>query len=376
LKITSVATHVLEAPLSEPFGWSFSSTSVRASCIVEIGADDGTVGWGECYGPARINAAIVAAFKDRLIGSDPRATDVIWMDLYNHFRDYGQKGVVISAISGIDIALWDLKGRHFGVPAAMLLGGATRTAVDAYATGTYRRGSRDPLDYIVEEVKGHVADGFKAVKLKIGFGVAQDVELIKAVRAAIGPDVGLMLDANHGFDVLEAIALGRAVADQDIGWFEEPVVPDELDSYVEVRKGQPIPVAGGECEFTRWGFREVFLRRAIDIVQPDTCAAGGLSECKKIADMAAAFGVRYVPHVWGTGIGLAASLQLLAVLPHVPPRLTPREPMLELDRSEHPFRQEILTAPIEAIDGRVTIPTAPGLGIEVDRAALERFRVA
>jgi len=375
LKIIDVATHVLEAPLSEPFGWSFSSTSVRASCLVEIRADDGTTGWGECYGPARINAAIVAAFKDRLIGRDPRATDVIWMDLYNHFRDYGQKGVVISAISGIDIALWDLKGRHFGVPASMLLGGATRAAVDAYATGTYRRGTGDPLVYIVEEVRGHVADGFKAIKLKIGFGVAQDADLIRTVRKAIGPGVGLMLDANHGYDVLEAIALGRAVADLDIGWFEEPVVPDELDSYLEVRKGQLIPVAGGECEFTRWGFREVFQRRAIDIVQPDTCAAGGLSECKKIADMAAAFGIRYVPHVWGTGIGLAASLQLLAVLPHVPPRLTPREPMLELDRSEHPFRQAILKTPIEAIDGRVTIPTAPGLGIEVDRSALERFHV-
>lgn len=376
MKITHVETHVLEAPLSEPFGWSFSSTAVRASCLVEIRTDDGLTGWGECYGPPRINASIVAALKGRLIGRDPRATDVIWMDLYNHFRDYGQKGVVISAISGIDIALWDLKGRHFGVPVAMLLGGAERTAVDAYATGTYRRGSGDPLDYIVEEVSGYAREGFKAVKLKIGFGVAEDVRLIKAVRAAIGPGVGLMLDANHGFDVLEAIAVGRAVADLDIGWFEEPVVPDELDSYVAVRQGQPIPVAGGECEFTRWGFREVLQRRAMDIVQPDTCAAGGLSECKKIADMAAAFGIRYVPHVWGTGIGLAAALQLLAALPHVPPRHTPRAPMLELDRSEHPFRQAVLTAPLEHVDGRVAIPTGPGLGIEVDRAAIARFKVA
>jgi len=376
MKITHVETHVLEAPLSEPFGWSFSSTAVRASCLVEIRTDDGLTGWGECYGPPRINASIVAALKGRLIGRDPRTTDVIWMDLYNHFRDYGQKGVVISAISGIDIALWDLKGRHFGVPVAMLLGGAERTAVDAYATGTYRRGSGDPLDYIVEEVSGYAREGFKAVKLKIGFGVAEDVRLIKAVRAAIGPGVGLMLDANHGFDVLEAIAVGRAVADLDIGWFEEPVVPDELDSYVAVRQGQPIPVAGGECEFTRWGFREVLQRRAMDIVQPDTCAAGGLSECKKIADMAAAFGIRYVPHVWGTGIGLAAALQLLAALPHVPPRHTPRAPMLELDRSEHPFRQAVLTAPLEHVDGRVAIPTGPGLGIEVDRAAIARFKVA
>jgi D-galactarolactone cycloisomerase len=376
VKIAAVRAHVLEAPLSEPFGWSFSSTSVRASCIVEITSDSGLTGWGECYGPARINAAIVDALKARLIGRDPVATDVIWMDLYNHFRDYGQKGVVLSAISGIDIALWDLKGRHFGVPVSTLLGGASRTSVDAYATGTYRRGKGDPLDYIVEEVKGYVREGFKAVKLKIGFGVVEDVVLIRAVRTAIGPDVGLTLDANHGFDALEAIALGRAVADLDIGWFEEPVVPDDLGSYIEVRRGQPIPVAGGECEFTRWGFREVFLRRAMDIVQPDTCAAGGLSECKKIADMAAAFGVRYLPHVWGTGIGLAASLQLLAVLPDVPPRHTPRAPLLEFDRSEHPFRQAVLQSPIEHVRGRVEIPDGPGLGIEINRSALESFRAA
>ena len=376
MKIKDVRTHVLEAPLSEPFGWSFSSTSVRASCLVEVTSDSGITGWGECYGPARINAAIVEALKGRLIGRDPTATDVIWMDLYNHFRDYGQKGVVLSAISGIDIALMDLKGRHFGVPASTLLGGAVRTSVDAYATGTYRRGSGDPLDYIVDEVKGYVREGFGAVKLKIGFGVAEDAALIRAVRKAVGPGIGLMLDANHGFDALEAIALGRVVADQDIGWFEEPVVPDDLDSYVEVRRGQPIPVAGGECEMTRWGFREVFMRRAIDIVQPDTCAAGGLSECKKIADMAAAFGVRYVPHVWGTGIGLAASLQLLAALPDVPPRHAPRPPILEFDRSEHPFRQAVLKTPIEHENGRVAIPMGPGLGVDVDREGIARFRVA
>jgi D-galactarolactone cycloisomerase len=248
--------------------------------------------------------------------------------------------------------------------------------VRAYATGTYRLKSGDPLDYIVREVKGYVKEGFSAVKLKIGFGVNEDEKLIRAVRDAIGPDIGLMLDANHGFDALEAIELGRRVAPLDIGWFEEPVVPDDLDSYVEVRRGQPIPVAGGECEFTRWGFRDVLTRRAIDILQPDTCAAGGLSECKKIADMATAFGVRYVPHVWGCGVGLAASLQLLAVLPHSPPRHTPLEPILEFDRSEHPFRQEVLTSPLEHKGGIVAIPDGPGLGIEIDRDTIKKFSVA
>jgi D-galactarolactone cycloisomerase len=166
----------------------------------------------------------------------------------------------------------------------------------------------------------------------------------------------------------------RSSTDLDVGWFEEPVIPEDLASYREVRRGQPVPVAGGECEYTRWGFREIFTTRAMDIVQPDTCAAAGLSECRKIADMAAAFGVRYVPHVWGTGVALAASLQLLAVLPHSPLRRTPLEPILEFDRSELPFRQAVLTRPIEHGRGIVRSPDGPGLGIDIDRDALARYR--
>jgi len=373
LTIADLRVHVLEAPLTEPFHWSFNGTSVRAACIVEVVADDGTTGWGECFGPAPLNAAIVSAYARRLIGADALATDAIWQDLYGAYRDQGQKGLAISALSGVDIALWDLKGKHFGVPVHRLLGGPLRTSVRAYATGTYRVEHGDPLEYVVDEVAGYVEQGFHAAKLKIGFGVDADVALIRAVRKRIGPKPRLMLDANHGYDAIEAIALGRAVADQDIDWFEEPVIPEDLMSYREVRQGQPIPVAGGECEFTRWGFREVLTSRSMDIIQPDTCAAGGISECKKIADMAAAFGVRYVPHVWGTGIALAASLQLLAVLPHSPLRLTPREPLLEFDRSEHPFRQAVLMQPIEHVQGVVQIPDGPGLGIEVNREALREF---
>ena len=134
-------------------------------------------------------------------------------------------------------------------------------------------------------------------------------------------------------------------------------------------------MAGGETEYTRFGFKEIFRRRAMDYIQPDTCAAGGLSECKKIADMANAFGVRYVPHVWGTGIGLSAALHLLAVLPHNPPGRKPWEPMLEFDRSEHPARQAVMTTPIEHERGVVKIPTGPGLGIEIDKQTLAEFTV-
>ena len=373
MKIADVRVHVLEAPLTEPFHWSFNGTRVRTACLVEIVADDGTSGWGECFGPAPLNAAIVIAYADRLIGTDPLATEAIWQELYGAYRDQGQKGLAISALSGVDIALWDLKGKHFGVPVHQLLGGPLRKSVRAYATGTYRVDQGNPLEYIVDEVARYVEQGFHAVKLKIGFDVDADVALIRAVRRKIGPKPRLMLDANHGFDAVEAIALGRAVADQNIDWFEEPVIPEDLASYRAVRQGQPIPVAGGECEYTRWGFRDVLMTRSMDIIQPDTCAAGGISECKKIADMAAAFGVRYIPHVWGTGVALAASLQLLAVLPHSPLRRTPLEPILEFDRSEHPFRQEVLTHPLEHVGGIVQIPDGPGLGIEINRDALKRF---
>jgi len=397
-RIARVRSHVLEASLSEPFAWSFTETATRGSCVVEVTTEDGLSGWGECIGPARLNAALVAAYAPLLIGQDALAVDRLWLAMYNGLRDQGQKGIALTALSGVDVALWDLRGRHWGEPVWRLMGGRFRDAVPAYATGTYRRGAgwrtlearrrdahhagedadalvRDTLSYLIDEVRGYAAEGFRSAKLKIGFGVDQDVALIRAVREAVGPRFGLMLDANHGYDAIDAIRLGRAVAHCDIGWFEEPVVPDDLDSYVEVRRGQPIPVAGGETEFTRWGFREVFARRAMDIVQPDICACGGLSEAKKIADMATAFGVRFVPHVWGTAIGLAAALQLHAVLPPSPPRHDPTEAVLEFDRSEHPFRQAVVRTPLEHVDGMVSIPDGPGLGIEIDTDAIARWRV-
>ncbi|MFM0013474.1 mandelate racemase/muconate lactonizing enzyme family protein [Paraburkholderia sediminicola] len=365
---------MLEASLSQPFAYARAWYSTRMAMIVEIETDDGLIGWGECYGPAWMTSAVVKTVTPWLIGMDPLRTDFLWQEVYARLRDHGQKGVVIEGLSGIDIALWDIKGKRFGVPAYQLMGGALRTEVQAYATGLYRRESGDPLKYLGEEAAGYVAEGFKAVKLKVGFGVEEDVAVTRAVRAAIGPDIALMVDANHAYDAIAAIRLGRMIEDQDIRWFEEPVPPEDLAGYREVKAALSIPVAGGECEFTRFGFRDVLVSRAMDIIQPDTCAAGGLSECKKIADMAVAFGTRYNPHVWGTGIAIAASLQLLAVLPaHTPPSLAVAEPMLELDRTEHPIRQALLVEPIEHVGGMVRVPEGPGLGIEVDRAALARF---
>jgi D-galactarolactone cycloisomerase len=257
------------------------------------------------------------------------------------------------------------------------MGGPLRTEVRAYATGLYRRKAGDPLKYLAEEAAGYVGEGFTAVKLKVGFGIEEDAAVTRAVREAIGPRVGLMVDANHAFDAVAAIRLGRMIERYDISWFEEPVPPEDLAGYRAIKAALSMPIAGGECEFTRYGFREQLVTRAVDIVQPDTCATGGLTECKKIADMSEAFGVRYNPHVWGTGIAIAASLQLLALLPpHTPPSLSPLEPLLEFDRTEHPIRQAILREPIEHVRGVVRVPDGPGLGIEVDQKAVARFAVS
>jgi D-galactarolactone cycloisomerase len=372
--IKSVRTHILEATLSQPFAYSRAWYDTRTAMVVEIETDTGLVGWGECYGPARMTAAVVQSVAPWLVGQDPLRTDYLWQMIYARLRDHGQKGVVIEGLSGIDIALWDIKGRHFGVPVHRLMGGPLRTEVQAYATGLYRRKSGDPLKYLAQEAASYVADGFKAVKLKVGFGVEEDAAVTHAVRDAIGSDIALMVDANHAYDAIAAIRLGRMIERHEIGWFEEPVPPEDVAGYRAVKSALRIPVAGGECEFTRFGFRDLLTSRAIDIIQPDTCAAGGLSECKKIADMAEAFGVRYNPHVWGTGIAIAASLQLLAVLPtHTPNSLAPLEPLLEFDRTEHPIRQSLLVRPIEHTNGIVRIPDGPGLGIEVNRDMLARF---
>jgi D-galactarolactone cycloisomerase len=376
MKITAIRAHILEARLSQPFAYSRAWYDTRTAMLVEIETDDGLIGWGECYGPARMTAAVVQTVAPWLIGEDPLRTDFLWQTVYARLRDHGQKGVVIEGLSGIDIALWDIKGKRFGVPVHQLLGGALRNDVQAYATGLYRRKTGAPLAYLPEEAAGYAAEGFKAVKLKVGFGIEEDAAVTRAVREAIGPGIALMVDANHAYDATAAIRLGRQIERYDIEWFEEPVPPEDVAGYRAVKSALSIPVAGGECEYTRFGFRELLVSHALDIVQPDTCAAGGLTECKKIADMSEAFGIRYNPHVWGTGVAIAASLQLLAVLPsHTPPSLAPVEPMLEFDRTEHPIRQAVLTRPIDHRNGVVMIPEGPGLGIEVNRDALARFAV-
>ncbi|MBD9542324.1 MULTISPECIES: mandelate racemase/muconate lactonizing enzyme family protein [Ensifer] len=375
MKIVAVRTHLLEHRLAVSFESASMRFDRRAHVLVEIECDDGTIGWGECLGPARPNAAVVAAYTPWLIGQDPRQTEKLWAILYNALRDQGQRGLAVTALSGIDIALWDIKGKHYRASVSMLLGGRWRESVRAYATGSFKRDGVDRVSDNALEMAERRAQGFHACKIKIGFGIEEDLRVIRAVREAIGDEMRLMIDANHGYTVTEAIRLGKAAADYDIDWFEEPVVPEQLSAYRAVRAGQPIPVAGGETWHGRYGMWPAIESRAVDILQPDLCGCGGFSEMAKITSLATLHGVRIVPHVWGTGVHIAAALQFMAAMAPDPVRVNPIEPILEFDRTENPFRQAVLKAPIEAVDGVVAIPDAPGLGIEIDRDALARFKM-
>jgi len=379
MKVTDVICHVLQSKVEQPFisarGWLYST---RASCIVEILTDEGIIGWGECYGPAAVNKTIIETqYRNRVIGRDPFDVEVVWEDLYNRIKDYGLTGMTIAALSGIDIALWDIIGRAVGKPIHKLIGGAHRTEVTAYATGLYFIDMDRLVEEAVEEAEKYVEQGFTAIKMKIGLGDPKlDLRRVAAVRQAIGPDVKLAVDANHCFTVPQAIRLGRAMEPLDLLWFEEPISPEDHDGYVEVTRALDMAVAGGENDFTRWGFRDVIARKAMDIVQPDVCAAGGISECRKIAGMASAHGVECVPHAWGSAIGLAATVQFIAALPDTPPAFRPMPPMLEFEQTPNPLRDHLARDPIVQHRGIVRVPDGPGLGIEVDRAVLAQYKVA
>ena len=378
-KIKSVKCHPVSAPIERPFtssrGWLYKT---RGSCIVEIETNDGLVGWGECYGPALVAKSYIdTQFSSRLIGRDPFDVEVIWEDLYNRMKDYGSSGMVISAMSGIDIALWDIIGKESRKPIHKLIGGCFRSEVQCYATGLYFIDMDRLVEEAVEEACGYADEGFPAIKMKIGLGdIRLDIRRVEAVRKSIPDNIRLMVDANHCYSVAQAIRIGRELEQLNIEWFEEPISPEDLDGYTEVSRALDIAIAGGENEFTRWGFRDIVARKAMDIIQPDVCAAGGISECRKIAALALAHGVECVPHAWGSVIGLAATLHFLAALPDQPPSFKPMPPLLEFEQCENPFRDLLSREPITHRSGLVQIPTGDGLGIEIDRHILERFRLS
>lgn len=309
------------------------------------------VGWGEGgqYGPPEpVAACIDHVLAPEVLGESPHDVGRIWETLYALTRDFGQKGAYIEALSALDIAFWDLKGQALGVPVHNLLGGAFRESVPAYATGCYYRGDdvlnhEESLAQLEEEAGSYVRAGFRLLKIKVGLlSVEADAQRVAAIRKAVGPQTGILVDCNHAYHAPTAIRMGRVLEQHGCLFFEEPVPPEDRNGYRQVRKALDIAVAGGEAEYTRWGFRDLIAGGCVDIAQPDICVCGGFSEWQKIVALASAYGVPVLPHVWGSGVALAAALHAVAALPPMPHTANPvplqNEPLIEFDRI--PIRSE------------------------------------
>ncbi|MEW2919565.1 mandelate racemase/muconate lactonizing enzyme family protein [Ruegeria sp. ANG10] len=387
MKINKIISHVLQYDMPEVLGYSQQYYDKRTTHLVEIQTDEGVTGWGECFGPGNVaiaNKSIVEkVIQPMVLGMDPLDKDVIWHKVYNLLRDHGQSGMPIQALSGVDIALWDISGKISGLPLHKLVGGAHRASVPCYGYGMMLRD--EPISSLASRFEDEAAKiksmGFTATKMKTGFGPKPDVKLCEAVRRGVGDDFPFMVDANHAYTTSDALFVGRALEELDAYWFEEPVAPEDIDGYRELRTSLKVNISGGEAVFNRWAWRNLLENRGIDIAQPEVCALGGVSEYLRVLSLCHVHFTPVVNHVWGSAIAVATNLHLLAAMPAIPGGLHPWEPMLEFDTTDNKFRDDLLTEPLEiqnqvkANNGRVTIPTGPGLGVEPDRDFIDHYRI-
>ena len=387
MKITRIISHVLQCDMPEELGYSQQYYTQRTAHLVEVQTDEGITGWGECFGPGRValaNRAIVEqVIQPMVLGMDPMDRDVIWHKVYNLLRDHGQKGMPLQSLSGVDIALWDIAGKVAGLPLHKLLGGAHRSDVPVYGYGMMLR--REPTPSLASRFTDEAAAirdaGFAATKMKVGFGPKDDVVLARAVRDGVGDDFRFMVDANHCYTTSDAFYVGRALDELDAYWFEEPIAPEDLDGYAELRAGLRVNISGGEAEFNRWGWKKLLESRGLDIAQPEVCALGGISEYIRVLALCHAHFTPVINHVWGSAIAVATNLQLLAAQPPLPGGLHPWEPMLEFDTTQNIFRDNLLAEPlniqqqVKVNGGRVKIPDGPGIGVEPDRDFITKYAI-
>ncbi len=340
--------------------------------IVKVTADTDLVGFGEAKAPVAPEATrevVRDLLAPCIVGADPLDIDVLWERMYGTMRLRAhQSGFLLEAISGVDIALWDLAGKALGVPVHKLLGGAYRSQVKVYASGLpgiKRLDDADAQRTLQDEARRLVAQGFRAMKVAIGFGVDVDAETVRLVREAVGSDILLLADAAGNYDVAGAGRLGRTLEGYGVGWLEAPVPPEHLDGHAQLARSLDLPIAT-DLLSTRYQVREFLMRGALDIVQPDVCRSGGLTECRKIAHLADTFGAGFAPHVSiGSAIQFAASAHLGAAVPNFV--------IMEYWISENPMGNTVLRTPLRLEDGMLVVPTGAGLGLDIVEDALLRY---
>lgn len=375
MKIIDIQCFPLRTELSRAIGFSQWYYKAKSNLVLKIICEDGTIGWGECYGPnMAIAAAIEHHFKPLLLGKNALQNEVLWNFMWKAYLDFNRHGIFMAAISGLDIAFWDIKGKALQTPVRTLLGGSD-DPIPCYATGMYYRDDKpeaEMLEELLDEAAGYVAAGFSFLKVKLGKNLSFDKELIQRFRERF-PDVILAGDANHAYNFKEAVAIGKILEAHDYAWFEEPLSPEDSSGMARLRQVCSIPIAAGECEQTRFGFARLAEQGSLDIFQPDLAYCGGITEFLKINGIAAAAHVDLVPHCWGLKINQAVAASMIAMLPENPGRFERRPIYLEMDQTEHPVRDSIFTKAHAIKEGFLLFNDLPGLGIEIDPLALKKF---
>ena len=373
MKIVDVEAIILRQPVID----GTIADGSQDDLIIRVHTDEGITGIGEVDSAPEVVKAVIEApashaiatgLRHVLLGQDPMDIEGLWERMYLASIYYGRRGAAVHAISGIDIALWDIKGKKLGKPVSELLGQKKRDKLRAYASLLMPNSERN----VAAKVEQLGEQGFTAIKFgwgPIGQDEAHDVALARAAKRAAGSRIEILIDAGFGYrdDADRAIRVARRFEELGIYWLEEPFWPDELDAYAKLADAVGMPVAGGEEDATRWGFRELMERGHVDIVQPDVTRCGGLTEALRIAQEAHSAGRICVPHAWKSGVIKAASLHLNAVL----------EDALfqEYCVAETPINLQLTQERMPIRDGFVEVPTAPGLGVRLDPEILARYAI-
>ena len=362
MKITQVTTQTYRWPRHTPITNGKHTYTHVTLGLVKVETDTGLVGLGIGVGHPVVNAAI-AHFTPQLIGEDPIDVERIWHQLWVP-KLVGRRGMTTRAISAIDIALWDLRAKAAGMPLYKLLGGC-RDRVETYIAGGYYEEGKG-LDGLAQEMHDNVAMGARAIKMKVGaLSLREDAERVRVVREAIGPDVKLMVDANCAYKLYEAIQLAKRIEPYDPFWFEEPIAPDDYDGHRRLAQATAIPIATGENEYTRYGFRDLIEQRAVPILNADAVICGGITEFMKIAYLAQAYDVDIAPHgPQEVHVHLVAALSNGLILEFYRDTVDPMWGKVY----HHTLRLND--------DGTVSPPDVPGIGLDPQEESLAPYRIA
>lgn len=373
--IARVQTFALWCRLPETLSWAQGRIANKRALIVRIETEGGLVGWGECAGPPAVaQAAIQYVYGPRLPGRDALDAPNLWNDLWRGSQPWARRGIMLAALSGIDMALWDLRGKALGRPLCDLLGGRLRDRVPCYATGLFFRDrpETEQIPLLLEEAHEYVEEGYRAVKAQLGRNPSFDASLIRALRKEL-PYTPLLADAARAYDLPEAIRIGRVLEEAEFTWVEEPLSPERPEVYRQLADQIRVPLAGGESEQTRWGFQSLLAPGGITLIEPNLAYCGGVSEAMHIRSVATAFGVNCNPYGSGTMLNFAAALHFLASDFRQPGRLEPSVGLLGRNATPNPLRDAIFSKVVEIEGGLAQVPTTPGLGVEVDEDEMRAF---